>query len=374
MTRAKALLEGITAPVRSGFSIHERMNCISSSRRSGFFSTRTDVCNGIATGSRVRTAGQLARKVHGYSEQGNGSRWLLRIAATISQALKEGLDPAEEAGGFRLGVLRRQLVELGQQLALAFCQLLRGFDRDLDIEIAGLLRPQDRHSLTGQTETAPGLGSGRDLDLGLAAIDRRHCDLAAERRRHHRDRHPAVQVGAVALIELMRLQRQENIKVARRSAAHAGLALAGEPDAGAVLDTGRDVDRQHALARNASGALAGVAGVVDDLAAALARGAGALEREEALRMADLAGAAAGGAGLRLAAGLGAGARADFAGDRRRNANLGVLALEGFLEGDFHIVAQVRAALAAGTAAAATAAAATHPEQVFENVREGRREI
>ena len=37
MVRASALLDGITAPVDSGFSIQERMNCISSSRRSGFF-------------------------------------------------------------------------------------------------------------------------------------------------------------------------------------------------------------------------------------------------------------------------------------------------------------------------------------------------
>ena len=53
-----------------------------------------------------------------------------------------------------------------------------------------------------------------------------------------------MQVGAVALEERMGGERQENIEIARRAAAHAGLALAGEPDAGAVLDAGRDVDRQ----------------------------------------------------------------------------------------------------------------------------------
>ncbi len=45
-----------------------------------------------------------------------------------------------------------------------------------------------------------------------------------------------MQVGAVALEERMRGQREENIEIARRPAAHAGLAFAGEPDAGAVLD------------------------------------------------------------------------------------------------------------------------------------------
>ena len=45
-----------------------------------------------------------------------------------------------------------------------------------------------------------------------------------------------MQVGAVALEEFVGRQRQENIEIARRSAADAGLALAGEANAGAVLD------------------------------------------------------------------------------------------------------------------------------------------
>src|SRR5674476_1100213 len=134
-------------------------------------------------------------------------------------------------------------------------------------------------------------------------------------------------------------------------------AGAGEPAAGAILDPGRDIDRQHALARDTAGAGAGRTGIVDYLAAALAGRTGALEREEALGMPDLAGAATGRARLRLGAGLGAGARADFAGDRGRNADLGGLALERLFEGDLHVVAQVGAALAALAAAAAAPAAA-----------------
>ena len=45
-----------------------------------------------------------------------------------------------------------------------------------------------------------------------------------------------MQVGAVALEELVRGQRQEDVEIARRAAANAGLAFAGKPDAGAVLD------------------------------------------------------------------------------------------------------------------------------------------
>ena len=63
-----------------------------------------------------------------------------------------------------------------------------------------------------------------------------------------------MQVGAFALEERMRADRQEDVKIARRPAAYAGLALAGEPDAGAVLDTRRNIHRQRALASDAAGA------------------------------------------------------------------------------------------------------------------------
>src|SRR5206468_4474319 len=85
------------------------------------------------------------------------------------------------------------------------------------------------------------------------------------------------------------------------------------------------------------------------------------------RLTEAPGAAAMRAGLWLGARLGAGARAGLAGDRDRNFDLRGLALERFLERDLHVVAQIRAALAA-----AAAALARHAEQVFENVGERRR--
>ena len=179
-----------------------------------------------------------------------------------------------------------------------------------------------------------------------------------------------MQIGAVALEERMRADRQENVEIARRAAAHARLALAGEPDAGAVLDAGRNVHRQRALARDAAGAGARRARTVDHLAAALAVRAGALEREEALRLTDPALAAAHRAGLRLGAGLGAGAGAGLAGDRGRDADLRRLAGVGLLQRDLHVVAQVGAALASGAAAAPAA----HAEQIVEDVGEGRGEV
>src|SRR5438046_2954305 len=76
-----------------------------------------------------------------------------------------------------------------------------------------------------------------------------------------------------------------------------------------------------------------------------------------------AGAAAHRAGLRLGAGLRAGTGTGLAGDRNRDLDLGGLAEEGFLQRDFHVVAQIGAALAP----AATPALPAHAEQVFEDI-------
>jgi hypothetical protein len=58
MARASIRLDGMTAPVDNGFSIHERMNRTSSSRRRLFFSTRANDGETIDATSRVQAAGQ----------------------------------------------------------------------------------------------------------------------------------------------------------------------------------------------------------------------------------------------------------------------------------------------------------------------------
>ena len=62
-----------------------------------------------------------------------------------------------------------------------------------------------------------------------------------------------MQIGAVALEELVRGERQENVEVAGRAAADTGLTFAGKANARAVLDALRDVDRKCAFARHAAG-------------------------------------------------------------------------------------------------------------------------
>src|SRR5262249_19367445 len=128
-------------------------------------------------------------------------------------------------------------------------------------------------------------------------------------------------------------EREENVEIAGRSTAHARLALAREPDAGAILDARGDIDRKRALARHPPGARAGRAGIMDALAAALAGRTSPLEREEPLGVTDAALTAAGRTSLGFGAGLGARAGAALAGHRGWDAHLGGLAAIGFLEGD-----------------------------------------
>ncbi len=95
-------------------------------------------------------------------------------------------------------------------------------------------------------------------------------------------------------------------------------------------------------------------------------GACALEREETLRLTHAASTSAHLADFRLGAGFRAGARTWLAGDGDRNIDLRGFSGERFFECDFHIVAQVRAALAAATPRALSG----HAEQVFKNIGEG----
>src|SRR4029077_6019934 len=139
MARASTRLDGITAPVDSGFSIQERMNCTSSSRRRLFFSTRAIECDGIATRSRVHGDGPAATST-GIGPEAEGQGGLTRLAAAVSKTIKNLFDSTEETSRFRLGLLRRQLFELSQQLALPFGEVLGRFHHYLNVHVAGLFR------------------------------------------------------------------------------------------------------------------------------------------------------------------------------------------------------------------------------------------
>ena len=132
-----------------------------------------------------------------------------------------------------------------------------------------------------------------------------------------------------------------------------------------------NLDRQLALAADAPGAAARLTRLRDRLAGAAAVRARARDGEEALLVAQLAGAAALRAGLGRRARRGAGARAGLAGLLARDLDRRLGAGRRFLEGDLEVVAQIGAALraAAPPAAAEDVAEAEHVAEAGEDVGE-----
>src|SRR5690348_5959153 len=329
----------MTAPVASGFSIHERMKRISSSRRRVFLAMLKVECGDIwlMTRGHVRRSIDRASLLTGIGPRGRGQASSRGTRAT-AQPVEKLLDLTKKSGGFGMRVLRRQALEFHQQFSLPFGQLLWRLDHDLNVHVAGLLGAQDRHALALQTEAPTRLRPFGNFHPGLAAVDHRNLEVTAERGRHHRDRNAAMQVGPVALEEFVRRDGQEDVEIASGTTAHARLAFAGQTNPRAILDARRNVDRERAFARNSPGARTGRAWIFDHLASPLTSQASALEREEALGMADAADAPAGGTGLGSGARLGAAARTDLAGDGRRQTHLRGLSVESLLERDLHVVA------------------------------------
>src|SRR5262245_6450220 len=125
------------------------------------------------------------------------ARW--RFAA----AVEEFLHAVEEALRLRMRFLAAILGELFQQLALLGGEIDRRFHEDFDVQVAAILAAQVRHALALEAEAAASLRTRRNGDLGAVAFDGRDFHLAAERGFAHRGRGAAVEVGAVALEQLV---------------------------------------------------------------------------------------------------------------------------------------------------------------------------
>src|SRR6185503_8237556 len=120
----------------------------------------------------------------------------------------------------------------------------------------------------------------------------RHLDSAAQGGGREADRAAREQGRALALENVVPGKVDEDVEVARRAAAHPGLALAGEPDAGAFVDARGNVDGQRLALLDPAFAAASRAGIGNHLADAAAGRAGLLDDEKALARANLAAAAA----------------------------------------------------------------------------------
>src|SRR5205085_9628186 len=175
-------------------------------------------------------------------------------------------------------------------------------------------------------------------------VERRHADLAAQRRLRERDRDRAVQVGVAALEDFMLFEVDDDVQVAALGAGVAGLAFAGAAQPRAVIDAGGHLDFERLLALDAARAVTGAAVVLDHLAAASAGRACAQHAQKGLLVAHLAAAAAGRAAHGLRAFRRAAPVTHITMFQARHADLGLDALRRLFERDLDVVTQVGAAL------------------------------
>src|SRR5262249_31975103 len=119
-------------------------------------------------------------------------------------------------------------------------------------------------------------------------LERRNLNFAAERDSGEVHLHLAVQVVPVPPEELMLLDLDDDIQVARRSAGVARFALALEAQLLTGRDAGRNLHRDFAFPRDAAGAAARRARPADDLTVPATLRARLRDREEALLPAHLA--------------------------------------------------------------------------------------
>lgn len=154
----------------------------------------------------------------------------------VLHALPKAFDLGEETLGRWRVVFIELIFKRTQELALLLIEVYRGFDRCVNVEIAERFGAQDGHAFAAHAELATRLCSGGDSYLGAATGNGRHFDRAAKSRCCKRNWNLTVEIGAIALKNVMRPDGEEDIEITLRSAAQTGLTFACQTNAGAFFD------------------------------------------------------------------------------------------------------------------------------------------
>src|SRR3954469_14831744 len=202
------------------------------------------------------------------------------------------------------------LGEVLQGSLLVTAQLARNLDLEAVVDVAPPLAVRAGWALAAETLHGAVLGARGYADA-LGPAQRRHLHRRPSDRLRNRDRHRHLEVAVAALAEDGRGRHaSDDVEVTRRATERTVLPLARDPDLGAVANPGGNL---HPIALGLSaqaGAAAGRTGILDDLAAPAALGAGLADREEPLALpldpAPAAAVADLGGGARLGAGAAAG--------------------------------------------------------------------
>jgi len=238
--------------------------------------------------------------------------------------------------------------------------------RCLHLEHHHLITPpialEDRDSFVLQAENLAGLGPLGNFQVQFA-VKGRYRNLGTKGRLDKADRDFTDNIIVLTGKYRVGPNFDRDVEIAVWSALRSLTTFAGEFQPVAGLDTRGNLDRHGFGVPCHSGAAAGRAGGVNDLAFAVTVVAGPADTEVALLKADLAGPATGRADLRFGTGLGAAAVAGAATFVVGNLDFGLDAEGRFLKADLKVVEEVI------TSFAAPALLLTATEQVSENILE-----
>src|SRR5579872_918764 len=218
MALARARLDGAIAPTSFGFATRRPMK----RRLSDIAVPMADEGRGWLIRRQAQDGGFVDNPQPSLSNNNN-----LAGSLVLRRRIEETLGLGQPAFACWIAAHVVELVEFAQQLLLPLAQFDRRFDGNLDIEIAmHAAAAQNRHALAAQAELTAGLRTLGQRDFRATAVKRRNFDRAAERGEHERHRGVTIKIVAIALEHLVRLDRYEDVEIARRSAIHARLAFA----------------------------------------------------------------------------------------------------------------------------------------------------
>jgi hypothetical protein len=263
-------------------------------------------------------------------------------------------------------------VQLLEERLLFSRELGRNDDAHVDVEVA-FAAVGIGQAFAFAAEKSAGLRAFGNGELFVFAADGGNENFGAESGLRNGDGDVAIEIGAAALEVGMVLHFEENVEVAGNAAVGSLLTFAGDAEAHAVVDAGRNGNFDGAGVFDAALAAAFGAALLDDFAGAVAVRASARNGEESLLIMHLATPFAMLADFHARAGLCAGAVAGRAIFHARNFQFGFHASGRVFERELQVVAHVGATLGTRMSTTATALAAAEDileaEHLAENVLE-----
>lgn len=205
------------------------------------------------------------------------------------------------------------------------------------------------------------LCAGRHFNDGFS-LEGRDFHFSTENGRDKVDRHITSDIEAFALKDLMRLNGNGHVEIARWPTVGAMLSFIGEAKSHAGLYAGWNMDGDGALFVNPLTSLAGRAGFRDKVAGAFTLTTGSADTEEPLLKPQLPSTFAAGAWFDGRCRLCAGPFAVDANFPTRDFEFGLFSVDGFLKRDFEVVLEIVATFSASCPAPSRLA-----EKILEDV-------